>query len=134
MKKPNLDEECEALLEDKGCKFFNNTQKLFGMQTSASLQAGHSSMPCRSNSLKTSFFKAAYLESARRPVPEFILHCYVEWQCGLSSVWIQVHDIEDLVKVGHSMSACPYFAARHFKGAPTWLNWHSCFTTDAGLP
>ena len=30
---------------------------------------------------------------------------------------MQVHDIEDLVKVGQSMQACPYFAARHFKGA-----------------
>ena len=49
-KKPNLDEECEALLEDKGCKFYNNTQKLFGMQTLASLQARHSSAPCASAS------------------------------------------------------------------------------------
>ncbi len=31
-------------------------------------------------------------------------------------VAMQVHDIEDLVKVGHSMQACPYFAARHYKG------------------
>ena len=38
-KKPNLDEECEALLEDKRCKFYNNAQKLYGMQTSGSLQA-----------------------------------------------------------------------------------------------
>ncbi len=38
-KKPNLDEECEALLEDKRCKFYNNAQKLYGMQTSSSLQA-----------------------------------------------------------------------------------------------
>ena len=51
-KKPNLDEECEALLEDKGCKYYNNTQKLFGMQTLASLQAGHSSMPCASTPRK----------------------------------------------------------------------------------
>ena len=43
----------------------------------------------------------------------------------------QVHDIEDLVKVGHSMSACPYFAARHFKGAPPWLDQQSCITADA---
>lgn len=41
-KKPNLDEECEALLEDKSCRHYNNTQKLFGLQTSSSLQAGTS--------------------------------------------------------------------------------------------
>ena len=45
-----------------------------------------------------------------------------------------MHDIEDLVKVGHSMSACPYFAARHFKGAPPWPDWQSRSTPDAALP
>ena len=39
-KKPNLDEECETLLEDNSCKYFSNAQKLFGLQTSSSLQAG----------------------------------------------------------------------------------------------
>jgi len=39
-KKPNLDEECEALLEDNNCKYFSNAQKLFGLQNSSSLQAG----------------------------------------------------------------------------------------------
>ena len=38
-KKPNLDEECEALLEDNNCKYFSNAQKLFGLQNSSSLQA-----------------------------------------------------------------------------------------------
>ena len=46
-KKPNLDEECEALLEDNSCKYFGNAQKLFGMQTSSSLQVSHLTMGCR---------------------------------------------------------------------------------------
>jgi len=42
------------------------------------------------------------------------------WACiRFTVVAMQVHDIEDLVKVGHSMQACPYFAARHYKGAYT---------------
>ena len=70
-KKPNLDEECEALLEDKGCKFYNNTQKLFGMQTLASLQAGPSSTPFASATPRGCLFRAAKgLQSALRPVPE----------------------------------------------------------------
>lgn len=39
-----------------------------------------------------------------------------KFHCG-DAFPMQVHDIEDLVKVGRSMGACPYFAARHFKGA-----------------
>ena len=27
--------------------------------------------------------------------------------------WLQVHDIEDLAKIGKRNTACPYFAARH---------------------
>ena len=37
-KKLNLDEECETLLEDGSCKYFSNAQKLFGLQTSSTLQ------------------------------------------------------------------------------------------------
>ena len=73
-KKPNLDEGCEALLEDKGCKFYNNTQKLFGMQTLASLQAGRSLMPCASTSWKRFLCRVAQaLHTALRPVPGYRL-------------------------------------------------------------
>lgn len=44
-KKTNIDEECDALLEDKACKFFNNVHSLFPMQTSHSLQVGNISCP-----------------------------------------------------------------------------------------
>jgi hypothetical protein len=29
---------------------------------------------------------------------------------------VQVHDIEDLVRVGKDVKACPYFAARKYAG------------------
>lgn len=35
----------------------------------------------------------------------------------LSIVGRQVHDIEDLAKVGKDHKACPYYAASHFAGA-----------------
>ena len=50
-KKPNLDEECEALLEDKSCKYFSNAQKLFGLQTSSDLQASHLIRRCTAYTL-----------------------------------------------------------------------------------
>ena len=46
-KKSNLDEECETLLEDNSCKYFSNAQKLFGLQTSSSLQAGQLARICQ---------------------------------------------------------------------------------------
>lgn len=114
-KKPNLDEECEALLEDKRCKFHNNAQKLYGMQASSSLQArlhGVSAQLPTSTSkgdlprIMTAAAGLLMLQAAERSQ---ILHAVL--------LLLQVHDIEDLVKVGQSMQACPYFAARHFKGA-----------------
>ena len=51
-KKPNLDEECETLLEDNSCKYFSNAQKLFGLQTSSSLQAGHLTTSRLTNSIR----------------------------------------------------------------------------------
>lgn len=34
-KKPNVDDECDKLLEDRSCKFFNNMAKLLGLQNSS---------------------------------------------------------------------------------------------------
>ena len=114
-KKPNLDEECEALLEDKRCKFYNNAQKLYGMQTSSSLQArlqgGFAQLP-------TSLLKG-HLPRIMTAAAGVLMLQAAEGSHLLHGVLLllQVHDIEDLVKVGQSMQACPYFAARHFKGA-----------------
>jgi hypothetical protein len=36
--KSNVDEECDRLLEDRSCRFFQNVPHLLSMQTSASLQ------------------------------------------------------------------------------------------------
>lgn len=33
--------------------------------------------------------------------------------CPSVCVWVQVHDIEDLARIGTRHKACPYFAARH---------------------
>ncbi|BDA46571.1 probable regulator of telomere elongation helicase 1 homolog at N-terminal half [Coccomyxa sp. Obi] len=62
-KKTNVDEECDKLLEERACRYFNNMPKLLGLQNTSALQ---------------------------------------------------VHDIEDLVRVGKDVKACPYFAARKF--------------------
>lgn len=32
------------------------------------------------------------------------------------AIFCQVHDIEDLAKVGRDHKACPYYAATHFAG------------------
>ncbi len=49
-----------------------------------------------------------------------VLHTW-SWIC-VSLLWqlkdcmLQVHDIEDLVRVGKEIKACPYFAARKLAG------------------
>ena len=132
-KKPNLDEECETLLEDNGCKYFRNAQKLFGLQASSSLQAhspssGSYMMPCQHtwDGVAILIVKGASVTRGRHGrnacfTVMVALDTVLYYQSMLliepiREVCLQVHDIEDLVKIGHSMQACPYFAARHYKG------------------
>lgn len=37
-KKTNVDEECDKLLEERACRYFNNMPKLLGLQNSSVLQ------------------------------------------------------------------------------------------------
>lgn len=100
-KKSNKDEECQNLLkDDSGCKFFKNVNKLFSMQSSHFLLVGAVQLSC----------------------VQIWLHCcwvyFLTQMSFLSIVFCpQVHDIEDLAKVGKDHKACPYYAATHFAGA-----------------
>ena len=104
---PSLEDECEQMLGDGGCRFFLGAHQLDTLHsTSLRVRGTHNRrLTGNSSTLRT---QAALVS------PHLAIHLVPSAQLTLrstASITAQVHDIEDLVAEGRRRKACPYFAS-----------------------
>ncbi len=124
------------LKDDPGCKFFKNVNKLYSMQSSHFLMVcylissnlvlcildillSHCTL-CNNYSIHVLLLAESTFAAFSAQECETI-RCSGGFTTNLKPgalpcCCLQVHDIEDLAKVGRDHKACPYYAATHFAG------------------
>jgi hypothetical protein len=125
-KEPSVDEGCDKLLEDGGCRHAERAKLLSNKSDRLKARMDHTVQA------------AVVFRACARPTASHISGCCVEASClrmtpphdevyaysagaivaaqppEYSCHMLQVHDIEDLASEGRRLSACPYFASREF--------------------
>lgn len=132
IRKGNIDAECEELLKDgMGCKYKKNANSIGHghvkvIHNSSSRQADRQRVgqPC------ASVHRHGNHHTALRFCRNSGLSLY-------AVVWahcLQVHDIEDLAKIGKRHTACPYLWHATWPTQPTWCSapTATCWTQTYG--